>query len=235
MTVCKNNIEELIALYSTDEITANEKNKVDAHIKECNTCSDELEIYKLIEQELDLDNYKAPSSFHTDLMEGLTHHKHYAKYTRYQPYISIAAAIVFVVFLSIIGLMNPNLQKDVSDQATMNTQIMDGAVTEEADTSDTVTEEAIIDDSAVQRDNGQADSSDMGIFEAETNETEGIQMDEEVQESQVSEAAPRMKMKAQLQEDVEKEPSSYRNEIIIGLIIFVLFSIVFIYRRTKKR
>jgi len=222
MTVCNENIKELVAIYSTEGLTANEQSSVEEHIKECEECRYEFDIYQSIEQELDLSKYKAPNSLHIDVMKRLSKHKNVTKYTQYQPYLSIAAAIVFVVFLGFVGLMNPNIQKTSSDEAVM----VQDAVTEEADTGEANNEEA-----------ASAESYDMSIttFDVETEEAlEGAPSEDAPSEDTPSDVAPRMAMEAQTKEP-DKQESDHRQIIIIGLIFLSVFSGILIYRRAKKR
>lgn len=219
MTVCNENIKELVAIYSTEGLTATEQNSVEEHIKECEECRYEFDIYQSIEQELDLTKYKAPDSLHTDVMKRLSKYKNLTKYTQYQPYLSIAAAIVFVVFLGFVGLMNPNILKNSSDEAMM--------VQDEMAVQDQITEEANNEEAAT------AESYDTSIttFDAEMEEA----LEDAPSEGAPSEdVAPRMAMEAQTKE-LDKQESDHRREIIIGLIVLSVFSGILIYRRAKKR
>ncbi len=219
MTVCNEKIKELVAIYSTEGLTANEQNSVEEHIKECEECRYEFDIYQSIEQELDLTKYKAPDALHSDVMKRLSKHKNITKYTQYQPYLSIAAAIVFVVFLGFVGLMNPNIQKSTSDEAVM--------IQDEITVQDQITEESNNEEAA------SAESYDTSIttFDVETYEALEDTPSEDIPSEDV---VPRMAMEAQTKEQ-DKQESDYRQEIIIGLIFLSVFGGTLIYRRAKKR
>jgi hypothetical protein len=152
-------------------------------------------------------------------MKRLSKYKNLTKYTQYQPYLSIAAAIVFVVFLGFVGLMNPNILKNSSDEAMM--------VQDEMAVQDQITEEANNEEAAT------AESYDTSIttFDAEMEEA----LEDAPSEGAPSEdVAPRMAMEAQTKE-LDKQESDHRREIIIGLIVLSVFSGILIYRRAKKR
>jgi len=146
MNQCDNRIKDLLPLYYDQELTSNEKALVDNHIATCEECSEELELYQLMAEEFSID-IEAPASFHKDLVQKLNSLKTVKKpsfYQRYNKYINVAAMLVLVLFLSVIGLTQGNKWSNSSDfnETSMMTESNQEATSEARMKTSDATEEA---------------------------------------------------------------------------------------------
>lgn len=142
MNKCDENIRQLIVLYADGELSSKEIALVDEHVASCEDCREELEMYLEIANELNLEDIIVPKDFHSDLMNRLetmepkkafedeteNKSKKPGFYSRYSKYMNIAAMLVFVIFLSVIGLTRGNqwdessiMESDTSATAEMTT------------------------------------------------------------------------------------------------------------------
>ncbi len=246
MTVCNEKYKELIALYSTGALTSEEEDVVKKHIKECDECKEEFEIYQAIEHELDLSMYQAPKTLHDDVMKRLPH-KNETRVVRYQPYFSVAAAVVFVVLLGVVGLMNPNIRQTASDETAIeydmatgsvnedNTQMKDSALEEENNEVEAFSAESsmsIAQDEAVTEEAAADDSIDAGNTQ-ESIETNVIVEEQIIEDT--PQATPRMAMEAVENDVDEQADDNYQIVFILAAIILTGIGGVLIYRRAKKR
>jgi len=144
MNQCDDRIKELLPLYPDNELTTEEKYIVDKHVAICSDCIEELKLYKEIHDAFDLDSIEAPKGFHNDLvskLELLPKKSKPSLYKRYNKYINVAAMLVFVIFLSVLGLMQGNKWGQTSDEAIMNKAEM-AIVTTTEETMEMVMEES---------------------------------------------------------------------------------------------
>lgn len=131
MNQCDKTIKELLPLYIDGELTKEEKALVDAHILACSDCNEELELYQMMHDEFFLGGVQAPEGFHEDLMNRLdiaaplekktTKQRKTSLYYRYNKYINVAAMLVFVMLLSVIGLTQGNKWSDSYNSSKMDT------------------------------------------------------------------------------------------------------------------
>lgn len=144
MIECNNKIKELIPLYYDHELNNDEIKEVNEHVATCDECHDELEFYKVLHDELALDDIEAPVGFHQDMMKKLheslgeessvntednvisihSKPKNTGKtasfYRKYNKYLNIAAAFAFVILLGTIGIINMSRDVDDYDYAVKN-------------------------------------------------------------------------------------------------------------------
>ncbi len=108
-------IQELIALYHDGSCSDSEKQAVEKHIETCKTCKEEFDLYADMAEAFNLDDIDLPEHFHEDMMGRLKSEIHQADspkkqafYIRYKSYMNVAAMLVFVILLSVVGLTKGN-------------------------------------------------------------------------------------------------------------------------------
>ncbi len=134
MNQCNDRIKDLLPIYADNELTPVEKALVDEHIQVCDDCREELQIYLDISEELNLDSIQAPEGFHADLVEKLNaipKKSVFNLYKRYNKYLNVAAMLVFVLLLSVIGLTQGNKWGQSSEEALMEKSTMSTEATTE--------------------------------------------------------------------------------------------------------
>ncbi len=120
MRNCDASVKELLALYYDGELTPEEKAIVDEHIRDCEDCREELEMFKMMHDEFHMDDMEAPDGFHQELTRRLELEKPVKKagfYSRYNKQLGVAAMFAFVILLGVIGLTNANRWMESSDVA----------------------------------------------------------------------------------------------------------------------
>lgn len=141
-------IKELLALYHDDILTEEEKNLVDEHLAACPDCAQELKLFAEMQAAFELDEIDLPDGFHEAMMKrvhdeaGTTEStdadekqtdqveiiRKVSFYKRYSKYMNVAAMLVFVILLSVIGLTNGNEWLESSyDEVSDTSQSMEKA------------------------------------------------------------------------------------------------------------
>jgi len=183
MNHCGHEIKELLPLYVDHELTEEDMFVVENHIKDCEECRIDLELYQSIKDELDLTDIKLPENFHHELMNKLALENEIKEinayqtsfFVKYMRYINLVALFTVVVFIGLAGL-NRNTKSDMElatfDSATAQRSVSD-ATNEEAATTETMSEEMV--------------SNEAESFEAAVTENGSEEMKSEVAVMQVDE------------------------------------------------
>ncbi len=219
---CNNErIQELIPLYHDGNCTNSEKQAIEEHIKTCESCKEEFDLYATMADAFKLEDIELPVGFHENMMERLETEdnqtqipKKQAFYIRNRSYMNVAAMLVFVILLSVIGLTKGNewfessyVAKDEanSEGATAGGVADDSGemnmISEESQ-DEMITEETVSDNESVKMHMSEAQPTDDSIDEeiekpaididsTETQEVEeGIELrDEEYQEGSSQDTA----------------------------------------------
>lgn len=141
MKHCEYQDKELIALYVDQELTAEEVSLVENHVKDCEVCRTDLDLYTRIHEELSLDDVQLPKNFHEDMMNRLSLENETKEieafqvsfFRKYMRYINIAALFTVVVFIGLAGLNRPtNSDMEVATMTTSETTSSEESATEVA-------------------------------------------------------------------------------------------------------
>ncbi|TCK98206.1 putative zinc finger protein [Natranaerovirga hydrolytica] len=101
-------IQSSISLYIDNELNPDEKQRFEAHIRNCKTCKKELEIYQALSHQLeDIDCEKTlPTDYHNALMAKIKSMPKSNKKNRFNHsfYYSSAAAIIVILIISTVFL-----------------------------------------------------------------------------------------------------------------------------------
>lgn len=165
MNPCDHINTELIPLYWDGELSQDEINTVEQHIKTCEDCRFSFDLYREIHDELTLDDIQPPANFHEELVQKLYLQKEtgdlnaYQKsfFVKYIRYINVAALFAIIAFIGLSTLNRP--MKETMMTATYDTA---STVSEEATTSETANMEvAATMEAAIADTTTSSDSSDM--------------------------------------------------------------------------
>ncbi len=125
MIVCQEKYQEALALYATEGILEDET--LLEHIRHCDACKKDYELYKMMASELDIDQYKAPKTLHAAIMKRIPQQKKTAGIF-YKPYVNVAAVLILVFVFGILGFMRYNLdntktESNVSNNLTYSSEV----------------------------------------------------------------------------------------------------------------
>lgn len=225
-------IQELIALYHDGSCSDSEKQAVERHIETCKTCKEEFELYAAMAEAFKLDEIDLPEHFHEDMMGRLKSEinqenspKKQAFYTRYKSYMNVAAMLVFVILLSVVGLTKGNdwfessyVSKDETSatestgEMTISENKAESKESYESSFSEETTEEAAEETVGQETEAVYFDMADTDDVEEEfEEETVSVEMEESTSEEEVE--AQEIAMETSDEESLEEPIESRATEV----------------------
>lgn len=263
MKQCTNEIKENIALYYDGILSEAEIAEIDAHVENCETCREELEIYRYLHQEMQLDDLPLPSDFHEDLMSRIKNEtpsrKVVSKYYRFSPYANLAATFVLVILLSLIGFLQNAQDADKSasiaertTEARTNEAISSQMTTAEAPTEESFALDRVTNDTSELTTESITESTTESTSESTTAMTVESATMESAEFGLASEADVSMKAEAEIGLTVEIDQAETENtleqdkgdqtgwmpfivltSLLIALLIFVTIRIFYFKKKRE--
>jgi len=179
MNHCGHEIKELLPLYVDHDLTEEEMLIVENHIKDCEECHIDLELYQSIHDELDLDDIKLPENFHHELMNKLALENETKEinayqtsfFVKYMRYINLVALFTVVVFIGLAGL-NRTSKSDM-ELATFDTSTTERVATESTNES-SANEEVTTSEASTSEEESVEMKSEVAVMQAEETSEEAM-------------------------------------------------------------